>query len=220
MAADRPNVGTIAEGSAAGDLARLRAIAEEGRARPLLGGASLIAWGGAIALASLLNWAVLTRTLALPGWSISLAWFGLMSAAGVISWIGKRGDAGASAVSTANRTSRAVWRMVGAFLGTMAVGLTLHAAFGGPAGASGAARWAMLSVMAPVTFGAFGIALAATAISGNSAWLLRYSWVSLGLTIVTAALLGQAVQSLVMAAGAIAVGVLPGIRMIKAASDG
>lgn len=215
MAAERPF-----EGMEAGDLARLREIAEEGRSRPLLGGASLVVWGTAIALASLLGWSVLARLVVVPGWSVSLIWFGLMLGAGLLSAISKRGHVHRpAAMSTGNRVSLAVWRMVGSFLGTLAVGLTLYTLFGGREVGDGA-QWAMMSVMAPVTFGAFGIALAATAVSADAPWLLRYAWLSLAFTVATAALLGQLVQHLVMAAGAIAVGVLPGLRMIKAARDG
>lgn len=209
-----------AEGLQADDLARLRAIAEEGRQRPLLGGHSLLVWGGAITLAAAMSWSVMARLITLPYWSISAIWFGLMTGAALLSRSFERRSSGSgAALSVGNRVSRSVWQMAGAFLATLAIGLTLHAAFAARA-SDGGATWAMLSVMAPVTFGVFGIALAATAVSGNAPWLQRFAWLSFAFTIVTAALLGQLIQQLVMALGAICVGVIPGLQMIKAARDG
>lgn len=207
-------------GVRADDLARLRAIAEEGRQRPLLGGPSLIVWGAAIATAALFNWLVLGRLISVPPWAISLVWFGLMGTAGLVAsrYHGRQADADA-ALSNANRVTRSVWQMGGAFLGTMAVGLTIHA-YHVMANGGGAASFGALSVMAPVTFGVFGIALAATAVAGEARWLLRYAWASLAFTVVSAVLLGQLTQHLVMAAGAVLVGVLPGLRMLRAHADG
>lgn len=203
-----------AEGMQASDLARLRAIAEEGRSRPLLAGPALVLWGTAIATAALFGWAVLTRVLAIPYWSVSLGWFALMGGAVLVGARMQRAQAASDAASsTANQVSRSVWTMAGAFLATLAIGLTIYAAV--QARASGQAAWAMLSVMAPVTFGVYGIALAATAVAGGVAWLMRYAWSSLGLTIVTAALLGQSVQHLVMAAGVVLVSVVPGLRLAR-----
>lgn len=218
MATD--GVGMSKVGMSGTDLARLRAIAEEGRNRPLLGGPSLIVWGAAIAAAALFNWLVLGRMIAVPNWSISLVWFGLMGGAGVVASRFHRGHADTdAALSNANRVSRAVWLMAGAFLGTLAVGLTLYAIHAMRSG-GGEASFGALSVMAPVTFGTFGIALAATAVAGEARWLLRFAWASLAFTVVTAVLLGQLAQHLVMAAGAVAVGVLPGLRMLHAGADG
>lgn len=216
MGAEGPGAG---EPFAPGDLARLRAIAEEGRRRPLLGGPALVAWGSAIAAAALFTWSVLARVITLPGWAISLTWFVLMGGAAVLSGRWQRREVTSdAALSVANRVSRLVWQMAGAFLGTLSIGLTIHAAYLTRAG--GDAPWAMLSVMAPVTFGVFGIALAATAVAGDARWLLRYAWGSLALTVVTAVLLGQMWQHLVMAAGAVLVGVLPGLKLLRDRRDG
>lgn len=213
MAADRG----IAE-LAVGDLARLRRIAEEGQRRPLLGGPSLIVWGGAIAAAALFHWAVVTRMLPLPGWSLTAGWFGLMTGAALVAgglqsrYMEGDADRSGAALSSANRVSRSVWRMTGLFLGLLSTGLILNAILAAQAGEN---AWALLSVIAPVTFGVFGVALAATAVAGEAEWLHRYAWASLGLTVVTAALLGRPEQYLVFAAGAIGVGVVPGLRLLR-----
>lgn len=213
----------MAADGAIADLSRLRQIAEEGRQRPLLGGPSLIVWGGAIATAALFHWMVVTQVLPLPRWSLTVGWFGLMAGAALVAgWLQHRytfGSAGgdsmrsSAALSNANRVSRSVWRMTGAFLGTLSVGLVVNAILAARAGLD---AWPLLSVIAPVTFGVFGIALAATAVAGEADWLRRYAWGSLGLTVVTAALLGQPAQYLVFAAGAVGVGVLPGLRLLRA----
>lgn len=208
-----------ADGAGIHDLARLRAIAEEGRRRPLLGGPALVVWGAAIAAAAFFTWAVLSRVLALPPYTISLSWLVLMGGAALLGlWLQRDHGTGDASRSVANRVSRSVWQMAGAFLATLAIGLTIHAAY--PARGGTATGWAMLAVMAPATFGAFGIALAATAVAGDAPWLRRYAWLSLALTVATAALLGRLEQYLVMAAGAVLVGVLPGLRLLRNVPDG
>lgn len=199
-------------GAAGEDFARLRAIAEEGRQRPLLGGGSLLIWGLAIAVANLFNWAVVARLLSLPGWTISLGWFAIMGGAALIAGRSQAREASkGDALSTGNRVSHAVWVMGGAFLATLALGLFAFASWAARNGDGDA--WLLFSVMPPVVFGVYGIALAATAVAGDAPWLRAYAWAAFAFTIATAILIGQAEQLLLAAVGAVAVSVLPGLRL-------
>lgn len=203
----------------AGDLARLREIAEEGRQRPLLGGPSLIIWGCAIAAASLLHWAIMRDLISIPAWSVSAMWFGLMFGAALLAGVFQsRSASDPASLSTANRVSRAVWQMAGAFLATLSIGLVAHATLGSQV--RGNSAWLLLSVMPPATFGVYGIALAATAVSGEARWLMRYAWGSLAFTVATAYLVGSEAQFAVQAIGAVAVSVMPGLRMLRHPHDG
>lgn len=202
------------EGFAPADLARLRAIAEEGRQRPLLGGRSLVIWGVAIALAALGSGAVAARLLPLPYMAITLIWFGLMAGAAILSGMARRRSPLGSATSLANRVEGAVWQVGGLFLFTLALILTGVAFFAAAAG-GGHQAWAILSIMAPVTFGVFAVALAATATAGEVPWLRRFAWASLGFSAASAGMIGNVWQYAFMALGALVVGVWPGLLMTR-----
>lgn len=196
-----------------GDLARLRAIAEEGRRRPLLGGRSLVVWGFAIAIAALADAAVRVRVLPLAPASIGLIWFAITGAAAVLSsLLRRRAAVPTGAPSVANKVERAVWQMAGSFLFTLGIGLTLSASFA-PNG--GWRAWRLLSVMPPVSFGVFAVALAATATAGDVPWLRRFAWASLGFTAASAWLVGNVWQLPLMALGALIVWAWPGLLMIR-----
>jgi hypothetical protein len=195
------------------DLSRLRAIAEEGRSAPLLGGGQLILWGGAMTLALLINWAVDRHVLPWPDYALGISWFGIVFAAWGGSFLIERRKAGRSgAGSVGNQVERAVWTTAGLFLFLLAVALLLRASLSGDARA-----WSLFAVMPPVTFGAYAIALHAGAVAGNSRTARPYVPVALALAAATAFLIGDPAQYLVAAAGVALVTIPPGIGHLGAA---
>ncbi len=192
------------------DLARLRAIAEEGRAAPLLGGRHLILWGGAMTAALLINWAVIQRILSWPGYSLAISWFGIT----LLAWIGSlllgRKETGKPGEFTiGNKIERAVWTNVGAFLTILAVGLFARASLAGDSDA-----WALFAIMPPVAFGAYALALTATAVASGGGRL--YAWLSLGFAAATTILIGDASQYLAAAAGVALVTISSGVGQLRA----
>ncbi len=110
------------------ELSRLRAIAEEGRSRPLLGGRHLILWGCAIILALLINWAVADRLVDWPGWSLAISWFGIILLAGVASaFLDRRKALEPGASSVGNKVERAAWVTTGTFLTILSLALLARA---------------------------------------------------------------------------------------------
>lgn len=201
------------------DWARLRAIAEQGRQRPLLGGRPLVIWGVAIAVAAIGHWAIQTRLVPAPLWVLAPWWFVLTAGAAVLAGIAMRRDAGGTGVaSIGNQVSEAVWRMGGTFLGALALGLVIFAAWASGRGVPEA--WLLMAAMPPVTFGVYGIALAATAVAAEARWLRAYAWASLGFSVAAAVTIGMIWQFAVMAAGALVVSVLPGMRMLRTGKRG
>lgn len=194
------------------ELARLRAIAEAGRDRPLLGGPPLIAWGIGVAVAALLHWSIVSGLLTLPLWWLGPIWFGTMAAtalaAGVLTPKAREG-----ALSAGNRVSRAVWSMAGAFLGVLSLGLFVAAWLAHDNG--DAEAWRLMAVIPPVSFGVYGIALTATAVAADIKWLRDFGWVAFGFAGGTAALIGEPAQFVIMAAGALTVLVAPGVRLLR-----
>lgn len=200
--------------SAQEDLSRLRAIAEEGRSAPLLGGWHLILWGSAIALALLINWAVIERILPWPGWSLAISWFGIVFLAWGASILIGRGKAGSpGALSVGNRVERAVWTTAGAFLFVLAVALFVRASLG-----SDPAAWSLFELMPPVTLGVYAVALRASAVAGDSPIANPYVFVALAFAAATAFLIGDRTQYLVAAAGILLVSIPAGLGHLRAAS--
>lgn len=194
------------------DLSRLRAIAEEGRAAPLLGGWHLILWGCAITLALLLNWAIITRALPWPGYAIAIGWFGIVAVAWVGSaMLGRRGRARPGALSVGNRVETTAWITGGAFLSSLAVAIFVRANL-----ADSPAAWGLFMIIAPVTFGVYAIALDTSAVAAESASMKPWVVLSLAFAALTALLIGDPAQYPIAAAGVLLVSVLPGLAHLRA----
>lgn len=198
------------------DLSRLRALAEEGRARPLLGGRQLVAFGGAIILAAAVQWAIETRLLPWPPATLALSWFGLMAAAAVAVRLWHPAQRITATMSLANQVERQVWLAGGMFLAVVPIAIIAISSWR-VANGMGGQGFAMFTVMPAVTFGVYAVALAASATAGAVAWLHRFSWASVafaGLSLLTAQ---THWQMPVLMVGALVVSVLPGLRLEKIA---
>jgi len=110
------------------DIAFMRALAEEGRSTPLLGGAVMLAAGLVFGGASLIHFAISATGAHLTPWIYPILWIG----AGVVFTVALqlikaryRGRAGAQ--SPGNRAMRAVWRGVGAAIFSLFVAFAVAA---------------------------------------------------------------------------------------------
>jgi hypothetical protein len=192
------------------DLTRLRAIAEQGRNVPLLGGWHLILWAGATVLGLLINWAVVRHVLPWPAYALGISWFGLVFAAWGGSFLIDRFQAGRpGAFSVGNRIERAAWIAAGAFLFILALALLVRAVLSGDPGA-----WSLFAVMTPVSFGVYAIAFYASAGGGGTA--RPYAILSLVFAAATAVMIGSPEQYLVAAAGVALVLIPPGLGHLAA----
>ena len=201
------------------DLSRLRAIAEEGQRRPLLGGRHLVLWGGVVAVASLLHAAIVSGTMLVPPIAIAIVWFGLTGAAAVISYSKafartKR----ARPHDASNSIERSIWAVGGAFFGLITVGIFVRAFFtlqldGDPR------LFELFALMPAITFGVYAIILRASAEAAKLDQLTLYSWLSLAFVVISVILIGHIGQFFATAVGAILVPVLPGRLLLKLESD-
>ncbi|MEQ1931032.1 MAG: hypothetical protein ABL957_10975 [Parvularculaceae bacterium] len=205
------------------DLSLARGLAEEGRRAPLIGGVLYVVWGAAVFGCLMFNWAVTTRALPVSPWAIPVVWFLGMGAAAVIaSGIGARLKTLPGAAGIGNTVSGAVWRAVGLFQGIFATTLFVSL-FGAPAWMFGATAGegrifaAAFSIFLPVSFGAYSVALAASAAAAKSRMLQQFSLASLALMALTLALIGRSEQLLVGGAGTLLVCVLPGWLLMRRA---
>ena len=200
-----------AEASSEMDLARLKALAEEGRNRPLLGGRHFILFGAALALASLMHAAILARVLPWPPIAFAAVWLVWMGGASVAARIIPKG---ASSGTIGNRVERQVWNVGGVVLAALALGILAHAmlAMGRTESAEG---FRLFVLLPPVTFGVYAIAMAASAAAAQADHLRPYAVMSVVFLVLTVMLAGSIWQYLAMAAGAVLVSVVPGFVLLR-----
>ena len=199
--------------SAQDDLRMMRELAEEGRTRPLLSGSHLLLFGAAIALASILHGLVMARYIAWPPFALPIIWLGLMMTAVVLSRL-RRFARPECAPSIGNRVEQAVWQAGGAFLGVVSIS-TLALAYLRLDQTGDANTFFLMSMIAPITFGVYATALAASAAAGRVDALRPYAALSMVFVVATALTAGTVVQFAVMALGALLVSVLPGLMLLK-----
>ena len=195
------------------DLRMMRELAEEGRSRPLLSGRHLLLFGAAIALASLLHGAVLAGIFAWPPIALPIIWLGLITPAVIVSrvWRPAPGDC---PQTIGNKVEQAVWQAGGAFLGVVSLS-TLALAYLRLEQSGETMTFFLMSMIAPITFGVYATALAASAAAGRVPALKLYAALAMVFVVASALTAGTAIQFVVMAAGAVVVSVLPGLMLIK-----
>jgi hypothetical protein len=197
------------------DLARLRAIAEEGRIRPSLGGRHLILWGCVIAVASLLHALIVNGTFALPPIGIAVVWFGLAGAAALVSNGALFNEAKhAQPGDIANRMERGIWGVGGAFFGVITVGIFARA-FIALQNDGDSSLFELFALMPAITFGVYAIILRASAEATSFDKLKLYSWLSLVFVGISVLLIGHIAQFVTTAIGAVLVSVLPGRLLLR-----
>jgi hypothetical protein len=190
------------------DIAFMRALAEEGRSAPLLGGAIMVTAGAVFGGASLAHFAIASSNAAANPWIYPALWMGAGGLFSVILSVLKtryRGRAGA--LSPGNRAMRAVWQ--GVAWAILALFVTL-----------GVASWKLAN---PVVFGLFPSAIL---VLYGAAWTLAakmsgprwMGWIA-ALSFVSAAVMPLFLDDAkIYLAYAVALGltaVLPGVLLMR-----
>ncbi|MCQ9154671.1 hypothetical protein [Acidomonas methanolica] len=194
------------------DLSFLRAIAAEGRDRPLTAGPWIFSAGLIYGVASLVCWAIVRRLIPLPLDAILWCW----CAAALIQvlWLirlGRSRTIPSSALSTTNRTVAAVWT---------ALGWAIFASFL----AACCAAWTSGSQMVWMTFPSFVLAIygAGWSVTGLIAGRRELRWVA-ALSFIGAVALLPAFRTsalfLVYGVLILCIAALPGWRLMRLARD-
>ncbi|MEQ1508766.1 MAG: hypothetical protein ABL909_00015 [Sphingopyxis sp.] len=205
----------IAPADPLADLARLRAIAEQGRRLPLLGGRIMILWGAVIALASALHGAVVAHILPWPMASAGLIWFGLMGLAAVFSrWLHTPASASRSMNDIGNRVEKSVWQMGGGLLWLSSLAI-LGAAYLSLYQSGSSSLFLVFTMMPAIMFGVYAIALRVAAEVASLDQLKPFALLSLALAPVTILLANTPWQFVVMGVGVLIVSILPGHILIQ-----
>lgn len=197
----------------AGEIAYVRALAEEGRNAPLVNGLFYVIWGGLITAGALVEYAVRTQILEVDGaasWFIWLSVFALGWGASRLA--GARMGRKPGAQSIGNRTAASAWLAVGLFATGFWLTMTLaHDNYAH----EGVPDYFLFGTLFPVAFGLYGIAFFATATAAQLPWLRYFAFAAWAFSFAALFLLGQPAQMLLAAAGTFACAVVPGVMLMR-----
>ncbi|MFQ5564634.1 MAG: hypothetical protein ACE5FO_13820 [Parvularculaceae bacterium] len=195
------------------DLAYVRALAEEGRDAPLVGGLFYAIWGGLCALAAFTVYLDGVGAIDLGGFAGWAPWVGAMTLGWAASLaIGRRAHRKPGAATVGNRMAFSVWFAVGVFL--TAFWFTLMAVHDNYVDA-GLKPYFIFGLMFPVAFGLYGVAFYATAVAARLSWLKIVAVAALAFSMASLFFLSSVHQYLVAAAGSFFCAFLPGVILMR-----
>lgn len=197
----------------AGEIAYVRALAEEGRNAPLVGGILYVIWGALIAVAALIQFADVMGLVALAGNLKWAPWFVAFGLGWALSfWFGGRNRAKPGSRTVGNRTAMSAWFAVGLFTSGFFITLTLvHDRFTN----LGVPPFFLFSLMFPVAFGLYGVAFFASATAARLDWLRWFAAAAWAFSFVSLFLLDSDYQMLVAAVGVIVCALIPGVILMR-----
>lgn len=191
------------------DLAYARALAEEGRHAPLLGGSYLLFWGALNLGAYLLHWGLLSGNLPrLGGQSFAILWavYGVVAGLGMAVLVRRiREMPGRSAIGA--RAERAIWSGVGIAMFVIVVGCLGRMALESDVLAANA-------IMGPA-FALFGVALTTVALMAGEKWLTGFAALSFIASVALSLFANEPWAYLLAAAASAAVLALPGAMLLR-----
>lgn len=197
----------------AGEIAYVKALAEEGRNAPLVGGVIYVIWGAAIGIAALLSYLRYSGALNAP--FLGGVWFWL--AALGVGWaasftIGKRAGGKPGALTVGNKTASAAWFAIGVFMSAFWIAAML---FEGRFKSAGLEPAFVFGLMFPIAFGLYGIAFYATAVAARLDWMRGFAVAAWIFSIASLYFIGDARQFLVGAAGSLVCAIFPGTLLMR-----
>jgi hypothetical protein len=193
------------------DIAFMRALAQEGRRAPLLGGACLLAAGLLFSAATLVSWGMTAGLIILPSfwylgvWVVATIAFYCVLAALLVSW---RRAAKPGATSAGNRAFRGAWSAGGWAMTAIAIGSSLvswrlH-------------TWLVFAAFPSIILSVYGAAWMMSAMVSDRWWV---RWVAAGCFIAAIGLpLAPSVQAeyLAFAAALLLLMAAPGAALMRA----
>jgi hypothetical protein len=190
------------------DIAFMRALAEEGRQAPMLGGGVLVAAGIVFGLASVLQWSTMVGVLNVSPWAPLVIWAAASAVFGAVATlILNQSKTKPGYQSSVNRATGSAWSAVGytifaIWMALMAMGFRTQ-------------NWAVMQVFPIVILALYGAGWGVAATMSRRAWMRL---TSLG-CFVGAILIGLMTDSphmlLVYAGCLVLFGVIPGVALMR-----
>lgn len=197
----------------AGEVAYVRALAEEGRNAPLVGGVLYLIWGLVMATASLATYAGETGAIDVPFVGGLWFWVAAFAAGWAASFFyGARSGVKPGALTVGNKTARDAWIAVGVFMSLFWIAAMI---FKSRLAASGFETRFLFGLMFPLAFGLYGIAFFATAAAARLDWMRGFAIASWMFSVAALYFIGDARQLLVGAAGSLLCAGLPGLLLMR-----
>jgi hypothetical protein len=190
------------------DIAFMRALAEEGRQAPLLGGAMLVSAGAIFGTASIVQWAILAKVLQLPSRALMGIWIAALVLHMIMISVLKQGIAAKpGAGSSGNRAMRNAWMGVG--WGCFVVFFAL-----------GVASWKtndinLINFSPSIVLALYGAAWSVAAAMSRATWLKIVAIVAFASAIVMAALMGSTWIWLAYAGALYLLAMVPGLVLMR-----
>jgi hypothetical protein len=190
------------------DIAFLKALAEDGRAPPVLGGSIMVMAGVVFGLASICHWAIQTgRTPITTQWAYPILWMGAVAVflAGLSVL---RGRMSAGAVKTnAARASGVAWSGVGWTIFAMAISMVLvsirtHSAI-------------PMLLFPPLVMALYGLGWLVAAAVSKKRWITLTAIACYGLTGLLAWFAATSYVFLIYAAALLVVAIAPGLILMR-----
>ncbi|ALL12923.1 hypothetical protein AQ619_05905 [Caulobacter henricii] len=190
------------------DIAFMRALAEEGRQAPLLGGSMLVSAGAIFGTASLIQWAVLSQVLRMPSQVLAVVWIAAFILHMIMIFVLKRGmGERPGAGSSGNRAMRNAW---------MGVGWGCFVIFTALAVASWKTRDINLINFSPsIVLALYGGAWSVAAAMSQATWLRFVAVASFAGSIAMAMLMGNSWAWLGYAGALYLLAMVPGLILMR-----
>ena len=190
------------------DLAYMKALAEEGRRAPLLGGSILVAAGVIYGAASVAHWAIAADLVRVSPIAYSVVWAVAVGLFAIVMAVLRRGIAARpGATASTNRAYGVAWEGLGG--ATFGIAVSLIAA------SVRTQDPIFMGLFPPVILSLYGGSWLIAAALSDRAWLRWVGFGSLAAAVGSAWLIGRDEQWLVYAAALILLAAVPGYALTR-----
>ncbi|MDZ7628958.1 MAG: hypothetical protein U5J99_11220 [Parvularculaceae bacterium] len=197
----------------ASEVAYVKALAEEGRNAPLVGGILYVIWGVLMGLAALGSYASATGAITVPFVGGLWFWISAFTLGWLASFIlGGKSLSKPGALTVGNKTARALWISVGVFMSIFWIAAMI---FQSRLNAAGFESRFLFGLMFPLAFGLYGIAFFATAVAARLHWMGGFAASSWLFSVTSFYFIGDTTQFIVGAAGSFVCAVFPGLLLMR-----
>ena len=191
------------------DLANLRAIAEEGRYAPLMGGAHLVSYGSIFATIISILWIAFQFPKVLENGVTTFIGVCILSLIVLSTFLGRRFNAKPTSNTTVSKIERSVWRITHLSVMICFFAINLATAFGRDSPVRD------YSFMGTVVFCQYGVALFVTAVISKQKWLQVPAFGALAAAMSFIMIGPNLIAMPITAAYIILLAVIPGIILMR-----
>jgi hypothetical protein len=190
------------------DLAYLRTLAEEGRGAPVLAGPYMVLGGGLFGVVSLIQYAVLIRALPIPPQSLGWIWLASgLAFALALPLLNRRTRNQPGGANSLNQTIGVVWSQAGIVIWVLLLALIVLG--------NRMSDWSVFNLFPSIILALYGLCWMAAAHIGRTPWLRGIGIGGFVAAVGLAAVAGGPGLWLAYAAALFALGLAPGLVLMR-----